>query len=518
MRQALRRKGAARQQVSAVRSAPPPVGGWNDRDAFAAMKTHEAVALENLFPKTNYVEGRGGYLSHATGATGGVKTLAIYAASTGSSKMFAFTVSGTYDVTSAGAVGASALARTNGKHEYVNYDNGTNNYLIAVNGVDKPAYYDGTTWTAVDSGTSPALTGLTSTSISNVAVHKNRIWFIEKSSLSAWYLAAGAVGGALTEFPMGGEAPKGGYLVAAANWTRDGGDGMDDLMVFVTSKGEVLVWAGTNPASAWAKVGTFFVGEPLGKRCLCRYGGDLLLLTIDGVFPLSQALATASVDDRFAITNKIQNSFNTAARTYSTVFGWEATVYPTQTALVVNVPQTEDGTHEQYVMNTITKAWCKFKAWNFETFAVLNNQLYACSGTTVWKVWSGVSDNGANIVMYGKSAFNYFGSLNQLKHFKMFRPVLAVNGTLSFLTDIDVDFQDTPIVGSATYAVSSGAVWDTDLWDVGFWAAGFEVVRNWTSPDEYQGYCAAGKLKIDTRTLTIQWLSCDYIYESGGPR
>lgn len=521
MRQPLRQKGAKHQQVSSVQSLPSPVGGWNDRDSLAAMKPTDAVALENWFPKTSYCEGRGGYSSHATGATGTPKTLAIYNGVTGSSKMIAFTSSGTYDVTSPGAVGASALARTNGKHEYVNFGDGTTNWLIAVNGVDKPAYYSGAAWTAVDGVSVPALTGaLATTSISNVAVHKGRLWFVEKQSLSAWYLAAGAAGGALTEFSLEGVASRGGYLVTIATWTRDGGNGLDDLWVAVTSKGQVIIYQGTNPSSGttWALVGVFNVGEPLGKRCVCQYGGDLIILTVNGAYPLSQALASAEIDYRFALTNKIENSFNAAARTYGSVFGWEAVVYPTQSALVLNIPQVEDGAHEQYVMNTITKAWCKFTNWNFETFAVLNNQLYACSGTTVWKVWSGVSDAGADIVMYGKQAFSYFGSVGVLKHFKMFRPVLAVNGNLSFLTDMDVDFRDTPITGSATYTVSQGAIWDTSLWDTGEWAFGMEVVREWTSPDEYQGYCASGKVKITTSTYTVQWMSSDYIFERGGIR
>jgi hypothetical protein len=43
---------------------------------------------------------------------------------------------------------------------------------------------------------------LTTTSIVNVFASKGRLYFIEKNSLSFWYLAAGVVGGALTEFPL----------------------------------------------------------------------------------------------------------------------------------------------------------------------------------------------------------------------------------------------------------------------------------------------------------------------------
>ena len=98
----------------------------------------------------------------------------------------------------------------------------------------------------------------------------------------------------------------------------------------------------------------------------------------------------------------------------------------------------------------------------------------------------------------------------------MFRPVLSVNGTVNFLTDIDVDFQDNPITGTATYAVIAGATWDVSNWDEAYWASGLEVVKNWTSPNEYQGYCASVKLKIMTNSLTIQWMAVDWVFEIGG--
>src|SRR6185503_14655824 len=102
----------------------------------------------------------------------------IYNKLTGSSEMYAYTATGIYNVSAAGAVGASVLARTNGKHQWVMFGDGTNNWLIAVNGVDKPAYYDGTTWTAVTNATTPALTGYTGNAVEefiSVNVFKGRL-------------------------------------------------------------------------------------------------------------------------------------------------------------------------------------------------------------------------------------------------------------------------------------------------------------------------------------------------------
>lgn len=506
-------------QTANVVSFPAPVGGWNARDALASMKPADAVALDNFMPQTSYVEIRGGYSSHATDMTGTGETLAVYNVLTGTNKMFCLTASGVYNVSSAGSVGASVASRTNGRHQQVMFGDGSSNYLILVNGVDKPLYYDGTNWIAVDAASSPALTGLTTTNIIGVNVFKGRLFFIQKASLSFWYLAAGAAGGALTEFDLSGEAKLGGYLVAMGTWTRDAGDGADDVAVFLTSEGEAIVYQGNNPSdsAAWAKVGTYYLGKPLGRRCIQQYGGDLIIITENGTYPLSAALQSASIDYKLALSFKIERAFTDAARQYGANFGWEAQRYPAQNALIVNVPVVEGSTHEQYVMNTITKAWCRFTDWDAETFAVFNGELYFATGTSVVKAWTGQIDGTQNIEAYGKQAFSYFGSRQQ-KKFKMFRPVLAVNGPLSFLTDIDVDFQDTPITGSATYTVTSGGQWDVDDWDEAYWASGLEVVKQWTSPDEWEGYCASGKIKIATNSLMVQWISSDMIYERGGIR
>lgn len=518
MRQPIKSKSNARAQISGSMSYPAPVGGWNARDSHAAMKPTDAITLENWYPRTSYCEIRGGYSSHATGMAANGKTLAVYNGLTGANELFCAVAGAVYDVTSAGAVGAAVATPTNGKFQWLNFGDGTNQWLIMVNGVDSPLYYDGTTWTSVTGASSPALTGVTSSTLVHVNVHKGRLYFVQKDTLSFWYLAAGAAGGALTEFDLAGVAKKGGYLMAMATWTVDAGDGPDDRAVFITSEGEIIVYAGTNPSSAtsWGLVGIYEVGRPLGRRCFTKYGGDLVVITQNGAFPLAAALQSASIDYKLALSFKIESAFNEAARNYGSIFGWTPIVYPAQSALIVNVPQSEDGVHEQYVMNTITKSWCKFTDWDAEDFAVMGGELYFTASSTVVKAWTGTADGDNAIIAYGKTAFSYFNSQGQQKKFKMFRPVLAVNGNLTFLTDIDVDFNDTQITGTATYTVTAGAKWDVDNWDDANWAAGLEVLKQWTSPDEWNGYSASGKIKIETNALTVQWMACDWVYEKGG--
>ena len=98
----------------------------------------------------------------------------------------------------------------------------------------------------------------------------------------------------------------------------------------------------------------------------------------------------------------------------------------------------------------------------------------------------------------------------------MFRPMLKVNGSISFLTGMDIDFEDKEITALATYTVTSGALWDTALWDAGKWTSSLSIIRQWTSPSANEGYAASGNLKVNTDSLEVHWIACDYVYEIGG--
>jgi len=464
-------------------------------DVFAgkiyAVRVYNATTLVGSFDADDAAIGATSVVSSATGET--------------------YTCNGTAIIASPAVVSSGI---SSGKWQTTMFGDGTSNWLIMVNGTDKPLYFDGTTWTAVDGVSTPALTGLTTTNIINVNVFKGRLFFIAKQSLSFWYLNAGVAGGALTEFDLSAECKRGGYLMAMASWTIDGGNGSDDRAVFITSEGEVIIYQGNNPsnAAAWAKVGSYYLGRPLGRRCWVNLGGDLIILTENGAYPLSAGLQSASIDYKTALSFLIENAFTSAARSYGQTFGWKPIIYPARSAMIVNVPVAEGGEHKQYVMNTITKKWCEFDSWDAEDFAIFNGDLYFVASTTVYKAWTGTSDNGGNIFAYGKQAFSNFGT-PMPKHVVMYRPILSVDGSFSFLTDISVDFEDHELIGSATYTVNAGGTWDSAIWDQSNWATGLQITKEWTAPSEWVGVWLSGRLKISSNSLTVQWIASDYIYE-----
>lgn len=519
MRLQAKRRAPDRRPQAAEKTVPAPVGGWNARDSLAAMHSTDAVRLDNWFPRPSYVEMRGGYEMFASNFSEDIKTLATHVLPSGFSVLLVFMDTGVM----LGAFGGDYSGRTNdfngirtvGRHQWVQFGDGTNTWTIAVNGVDKPFYYknDGT-YVLVDGVSSPAITGLTTTDLVNVAVFKNRLLFIRNSKLGFDYLPAGAAGGAASYYDLTPFATKGGYLMTAVSWTRDAGDGPDDYAVFITSEGEALVYAGTDPSSAntWALVGTFQIGRPLGRKCVTKYGADPLILTENGLFPLSALLASGDERSKFSVSFKIQDAFGKAARSYFDNIGWQVISFPRQDAILVNVPIAEDGRHDQYVMNTITKAWCRFTGWNAEEFIIHKTdvgqgpgELLFARGRQIFKAWTGTSDFGDAITAEAVQAYQDFGT-PALKEPIMCMPVFTDTNLTSYSAGIDTDFEDRGHNSSATVASTTAGRWGIMHWGVGRWGRSGSTIRQWGGVATWPGRWLAGKLKIVSSSSTAKWV------------
>lgn len=502
------------KKMSSV-SIPAPIGGWNARDVLGDMPPTDAVTLINMFPSTSTVMMRMGYTRHVTGITGQVESLMAYSSPT-AQKMFGAAGNSFYDVTSTGAVGAAVVTGlTNARWQHVNISTSGGNFMYTVNGADKPRLYDGSTWTTIDAASTPAITGVTTTNLIHVNLFKNRLWFVEKSTLKVWYLPTNAVGGAANALDFQSIARRGGYLVAMGTWTIDAGYGVDDLAVFLTSEGEVIVYRGTDPSSAstWALVGVWQVGAPIGRRCFVKYAGDLLLICQDGVVPLSGLLQSSRTNPKVALTDKIQNAVSDAAVSYSGNFGWQLFFYPKGNMLMLNVPVAV-GSQEQYTMNTITKAWCQFQAMAANCWEILADEPYFGGNGYVGRAWNGFSDNSTNINAVAKQAFNYFGSKGLLKRWTLIKPVLLTNGSPSIYASLDIDFRDTTNASVLVNTPTTYAAWDTAVWDTDVWGGGLSVSDSWNGVSGI-GFCAAPRLQIASNGIQVEWASTVFVSERG---
>lgn len=498
-------------------SAPAPVGGWNTRDSIAAMNPTDAVILDNWFPNSTSVDLRRGSDTWATGFSTRVQTLLSYASPT-KKELFGADSTGIYDVTIGGSIGAAKTTLTLGYCQYVNFGTPAGSFLLSVNGLDKLKLYDGTTWTDIDAVSAPAITGITTSTIININSFKNRVWFVQRDSLDVWYLPVASIAGAATKFPLNGLFTRGGYLMSMGSWTIDGGQGVDDFAVFATSEGEIAVYQGTDPSgpSTWALIGVFFIGEPIGRRCFAKYGGDLLYSCKQGLFPLSKALQTASIDRTIALSDKISSAFSEAASTFGSNLGWQTTVFPSANMLLVNIPAYIGTSSYQYVMNTLTQAWCRFTEWNASCFFVWNSRLFYGSENSVIEAWLGPSDDGNYITGQALTAYSYLQTPGLNKHFKLLRVNLLASSSFDMFVGVAIDFDNDGVdYTQIDSTITGGSLWDVAVWDVDMWGSGPITSKQWNSLTVNPGYAVAAKLQIRTKLSSIQWLSTDYVYEQG---
>lgn len=515
MRQAIRSKGH-HQMVAQTASIPAPTGGWNARDGLAAMDAMDAAMMENWFPLTTELMLRKGYTEYSTGLSSQVESLLVYNAGN-TSKMFAAAGNNFYDVSSSGAVGAAVVTGlSNSRWNYTNVATAGGNFLYAANGSDKPRLYDGATWTAIDGASTPAITGVTTTTLKSPIVFKNRVWFIGNNSLKTWYLPTVSIGGAANAIDVSSVAQRGGYIVAHNTWTIDAGTGVDDYYVIVTSEGEVIIYQGTDPSSSstWALKGVWSLGEPVGDRCLYKLAGDLLYISQDGLVPLGAALQSSRVNPRVALTDKIQFAVSTAVTAYGGNYGWNVLYYASENMLILNVPVSEGSSQEQYVMNTISKSWCKFTNVGANVFDIYNNEPYFGGNGFVGKFWDGFSDNGNNISAVAIPAFSAYGYPGKQKRWTMTRPIFRSNGTPAVLSSMNVDFNISTSVSPLSFSPVTYASWDNATWDVSYWGGEFNIIQNW------QGVSGVGKygspqMQISSSGIDVRWVSTDVVYETG---
>jgi hypothetical protein len=475
-----------------------------------SMPATDAVVLENWIPYPDRLQIRQGAVDHVTGSTKTINRLHTYSSPAGVETLWATTDLGVYNVTAAGALPAASIALTNGKTIGAILSTGASNYLTIVNGVDDAKQYDGTVWSSI-----AAFGAVNTNTLTYIETYRQRYYCIQENSMNLVYLAANAVSGASTTYNLGSVFRRGGYLVALGTWTIDGGSGPDDHLAICTTMGEIAVFAGSDPASptTWSYKGTYFIGRPLGAKPFFKYGGDLLYLCENGLYPLSRALLVATIDRTQSISKKIGQIFNDAGSAYFSNEGWEIIALPDLPLVLVNVPSTP--VRYQYCMHAQTGAWTIFSGWTPYCFARIGSTVYFGGTDKVSKI-SGSADYGANIVATMLQAYSRLGGQRN-KKVEMIRPMFEVNGTYSYTLGVASDFQ---AIGQTNF-VSAGlggaaALWGSAVWGSAVWTSATSIDRSWRSvPDSFSTWKAL-YIQVSTNTATIQYLGADILVLPGG--
>ena len=516
------RKSSSRGQgTGRTVSVAAPVGGLNAVDSIAAMPETDAVVMDNFFPNPTKVTLRNGYVSQSTGLPGWVETIIGYSSLTTTEKIFGISGTALYDCTTIGAVGSAVVTGlTNARWEYTNFSIPGGACLYAANAVDAPLYFDGTTWVKVTGISVPAITGVTTTTLRNPVVWKNRVWFVENNTNLAWYLPVQQNGGAAASLDLSTIFRLGGSLQSIVTFSISSATSFDDYIGFLSTEGELAVYQGTDPSSAttFAIVGVYYTGKPIARRCWFKYGADALLLTLGGLVSVTKIISVGIQNPKDAVSYKILDLINDDIAMYSANFGWEGVVHPLGNKVILNIPQNTNNRSHQYVMNTVNAQWCSYglisTPWNPTTFCCIGANLYFGGNTVVQKCDTGQNDGGSQIVGSVLPAFSYMKTDKQ-KQFTMVRPVLLTTGTVTPVMSLNTDFNIVLPTGTPTFSTTGVSLWNVALWNVSFWSTGPTIQKNWQTVSGI-GFSASVYLQVASKLSTVDLLSFDYVCKDGG--
>jgi hypothetical protein len=474
---------------------PPGQGGINAVDGAANVPPGDALVMTNMIPNQYGVHVRKGYRQHceAVPLGDGIKTLVPFQddnATTPVNYLFACTSDGIYDVTTPGGVPVKKLDfpvkdDKTGWCSWHHYTTAAGQFVLLCDQTNGYYVYTASTntWAAgsVSGGVTPGV-------LDFVTVWKNRVWFVEGSSGRAWYLPVGSISGNATSFDFGNKFKYGGYLKSLWNWTVDGGEGVDDYLVAISSAGDMVVYKGTDPAqaSSFNMTGWWYIGKTTqGRRQGDDMGGELLLLTTFGLIQTSKIISgLPATDEGVNMAYKINTRINATLQRGNTVYGWQMVFNPAEQLIFVLTPREVGRPWMQFVYSHTTRAWSQFVGLPMKTAEMFGSKMYFGDENNVVWIYDGYADNvtltdpedNATAVEWEcLTSFQNLGSPAIFKRVQFMRPqfIGQARPTYTILARYDFDLSQPP--GSPAYVTPSGGLWNSGIWDTDLWGGGYIV-------------------------------------------
>ena len=533
-----RKKNHREPSIVEVQSStvPAPILGVDTRVPIGDMPIENCVYAYNIGPSEYGVSTRPGYRQYVLNVENttalGVTSLIPYVGST-VSRLYGVTNEGIWDVSTYNSAPVQ-------KYTFVTDTTATAGWGVFIAYIDQAGkewlfYADSTnglfecdvvanTW-AVYAG----ITGVAAADIAFIEIHKNRIWLVERDASSAWYLPLNAKTGAATEFYFGTKFKHGGTLVGVWNWSVDGGVGVDDYLVAVSSTGDVIPYQGSDPsASEWQARGMYFIGQlPAGRRIASEYRGDLHILSSYGLISMSDLLRGVenSVSSEQSLTFRIARVIRENLVLTSGNQGWQPQFLPSLGILLISAPKKDGFSEEQYSSSLSAKGWSFWRGVAIRSFTEWNGKVYFGSNDNNVYVLDAERDameispadpasNGMPIDFSILMAFNRAGDNAKFKQVIMVRPDFYAPARPNWDVRVLYDYEvlEVPAVSGDTGIGTSA--WDGAEWDQSIWGGSVSVGYN-----ELQGSSGIGRsvgiaLRGQSAGSTVL-LSVDVMWKEG---
>lgn len=482
-----------RRKTSSQKSFKAPVRGLVLNENLAGSGPQGAIVLENWTPLSRGIRMRKGSQKHATVGADPVESMLSYSAGT-VKEFFAACDGSIYNVTSVAdpdvPPSADVTGLTANYFASVNFTTSGGPYLVAVNGADDLQLYDGSTWLSIDGGSTPAITGVTTATLSHVWVYRNRLFFVQKNTQKAWFLPVDSVGGAAADISLSGIFQKGGNLLFGGTWSLDAGDGIDDKCVFVSDLGEIVIFEGSDPSSAdaadWNLVGRYDGGPPIGNRCTMSAGGDLLISSETGLTAVSASITKDSAAVGLTAVSRDIEPLWTATAIARGSLPWEVVKWPDRQIAIVSTPVTNAAQQGQcFVINLETGKWAVYTGWDTRCLVLHDGTVYfGTNSGTIMEAEAGGNDDGAPYYCKYAGSWDHCGSEGSWKEFVSARAVFRATRPFNAKVSVSTEYtQAFPTAPDAADGVSS-SLWDEGLWDEALWdsdSTDLIVDMEWTS-------------------------------------
>ncbi|GHT29061.1 hypothetical protein AGMMS49995_10900 [Endomicrobiia bacterium] len=527
-----------------------PIGGWNAKDSLASMPETDAVVMDNWMPHEGYVSLRQGYRKVVDSKVGDttfqIKTIMPYNVSGQEHLLLAGNHN--FYVIDKVTVPPTLTSKLNGsaptgndKWNYTLY----RETLVITKAGQTPKYYNGVSVQDAEYTITPILPNPqptpiqptpeheVSTELDQVVLYRNRLFFSYKDKLWIVYAkVAGSVpayvGGTnvvdLGFIDMSMFCKRGGSIAILANWTKTGAEDLNNMLIAITTEGEVLAFSGDDPADAtrWALKGVYNIPQVLPGSNVISVGGDLVIITVAGYFSLSDLLNANFVNEDSALSNKINKVVKDLTHKYNDFPYWTLCYAPRYDILLVNTATFRDSDQyilsDQHVLNLSTGAWSRFTGLDAACFETFKGDVYFASidkNGGLYKMFEGSTDgsslNGTSVVDgryisgYVQQAYSNF-NLPKIKSFKMAK-FIASNGLgVEIGVNFNVDFVRSNAVAKNSI-VETSANWKDTKWNTRPWEYGAVTSIVSSIINAVPGYYGSIGLSVNTKYSNIEWYS-----------